>query len=269
MRIAQGNGLGGRPGRSIAPNTEYPLLRAPGLPGGTGRAGQEPSLPFPSRPKGRGAPRGPPLSGLPRNAPGAGREAALCAGRDKAHQREPCGSAFCPAGVTIRSSVIKDLVAVPLPPRVRKRPSPAGSPQTGKGAAPGRGAGSFNRENRQHVTFLRINDTILSDVLAIITWSGELFAQRTAGAKTQPQTPFPPSRPRPRGTPGAGRKPRGEALTPGVPGFLTGGRQPPGRAGRSLPPLDTFVGLFVTKTQGNAKPTTKGNDGSHRTTGKK
>lgn len=88
---------------------------------------------------------------------------------------KPSRSSFWQAGVTILSSMIKDLFALPLPLRVRKRPSLPDSPETTKGAALGRRAGSFNQENRKHVTFLKINDTILSYVLAIITWSGELL----------------------------------------------------------------------------------------------
>lgn len=71
--------------------------------------------------------------------------------------------------------MIKDLFALPLPLRVRKRPSLTDSPEMKKGAALGPSAGSFNRENRKHVTFLKINDTILSYMLAIIIWSGELL----------------------------------------------------------------------------------------------
>lgn len=71
--------------------------------------------------------------------------------------------------------MIKDLFALPLPFRVRKRPSLTDSPETKEGAALGRRAGSFSQANRKHVTFLKINDTVLSYVLATIIWSGELL----------------------------------------------------------------------------------------------
>lgn len=104
-----------------------------------------------------------------------GRKSALFSIYNKTHQRQPSRSSFCQAGVTILSSMIKDLFALPLPLRVRKRPSLRDSPGTKEGAALGRRAGSFHRENRKHVTFLKINDTILSYVLAVIIWSGELL----------------------------------------------------------------------------------------------
>lgn len=112
-----------------------------------------------------------------RNAParGAGQKSALFSIYNKTHQRKASRSSFCQARVTILSSVIKDLCALPLPLRVRKRPSLTDSPETKEGAALGRRGGSFSQANRKHVIFLKINDTVLSYELATITWSGELL----------------------------------------------------------------------------------------------
>uniref|UniRef100_A0A8B9QWU1 Sp9 transcription factor n=1 Tax=Apteryx owenii TaxID=8824 RepID=A0A8B9QWU1_APTOW len=129
------------------------------------------------RAAGHGSPPRRLLSGFRRNAfaLGVGQKSALFPIYNKTHQRKPSRSSFCQARVTILSSMIKDLFALPLPLRVRKRPSSTDSPEMKKGAALGRRAGSFNQENRKHVTFLKINDTILSYMLVIIIWSGELL----------------------------------------------------------------------------------------------